>query len=287
MRFLCVFLCFDVSAALRLNIPNIEVNSAFESNASVASQSKPWEQIRYLIGAHHKAGTVLLREVMRSSFKVLGVEDIRTFTPHIFWSVHLSKSEQDEAHSNATAKGLSLRGVQIIRDPMSMIVSGYCYHHAGNEQHSPCAPQNIMSLTPTEGIPLMASYTLKVVAEMAGVQFDDDVLTVRFEDWTRSSADFDEQVNQIHDFLFRGVITAAERNDMIEQAKLQDIHRRSTDVDNSHVSSDECVKNGVAALHLIPDDSKSEIKDYRKILGYDSSTSLTISGRMFPYAAGS
>merc|ERR1712232_659439 len=127
---------------------------------------KPLDKRFFLIGAHHKAGTALLRQIMSSSFKVLGMHWNAT---NVAWVNHLSTKHLNRWYSEATEKGMEFRAVHIVRDPMAMIVSGYCYHHAGNEKGAKYAPPNITSLGPTEGIPVMATYMENVVAGMVEV----------------------------------------------------------------------------------------------------------------------
>jgi len=158
---------------------------------------------------------------------------------------------------NAGEQGL--RAVHIIRDPLEMVASGYCYHHAGNEREADFngfAPLNIESLNATEGVPLVAERMENVIKSMVEafmVSDSKDTYVVRYENLTRSSPAFDYNIAMMFDFLFGGLITPAEMQQIKIEAQVEDLNRGQDGYsDDGHVSDDECKLQARAALQYIP-----------------------------------
>jgi hypothetical protein len=266
---------------------------------------KPWDSHLYLVGVRHKAGSQLLRNTMRKVFDTLGasdscrvceggvsiittngsthmeggksVADVCSQKPDctIRWhNCNLDGTALTEHRQLASKKGIPLRAVHIIRDPLQMVASAYCYHHAGNEMPgSPSAPPNIMELNATEGVPLVAVRMLPVCQAMASahaVHNISDDYVVRYENMTRSSADFDYGVASMFDFLFENMITANERERIEAVARTEDLNSQLYNgfSDAGHVSDADCKERAQKALRLIPEPLNSTYRELQAVLGY-------------------
>jgi hypothetical protein len=222
---------------------------------------KPWNNHLYFVGVRHKAGSQVLRNIMRKTFDTLGancscrvpengpdasiittigsthleggkmVPNVCSQEPdcNIHWhNCNLDGTALTEHRGLASKKGIPLRSVHIIRDPLQMVASAYCYHHAGNEMPgSPFAPSNIMELNADEGVPLVAAAMLPVSQAMASahaVHNISDDYVLRYENMTRSSADFDSGVAGMFDFLFENMITANMREQIEAVARTEDLN---------------------------------------------------------------
>jgi len=288
----------DMSALLQTNRQFIKQASALGVSA------KPWDDHLYLVGVHHKAGSQLLRNTMRKAFDALGanyscrvseggssiittdgsqhleggklVPNVCSQCPecNIRWDNGVFSGTTLTNHRQlASQKGVGLRAVHIIRDPLQMVASAYCYHHAGNEPGSPLAPPNIMELNAEEGVPLVAARMLAAVVPMASAYAahnSSSDYVVRYEDLTRSSADFDSSVASMFDFLFEDMITVEERKEIEMLARTEDLNSPFYNgaSDQGHVSEPDCKEQAEAALQLIPEPLNSTYHELQASLGY-------------------
>merc|ERR1719359_1542584 len=78
---------------------------------------------------------------------------------------------------------------------------------------------------PEEGVPAVAAKMFAVVERMVKVYDAPDVFTVRFEDFTRSSKDFDAELSRLFDFAFGDAITPAARKLIDRAARCEDLKR--------------------------------------------------------------
>lgn len=212
------------------------------SHASHASLPTPWDRRNYLVGTSHKAGSHLLRNVMRRTFDILGAN----FSCHyivksagaVITSMggeHVCQDTKAPVRFQNTNNARTIlqmrlegpmRGVMIIRDPFEMVASAYVYHHRGAEVGSPLAPSNVMSLGPNDGVPATAQSMWHVVENMTQAYqvAGDDVLPVRYEDFTRSSVDFNATMDKIIHFLFEGEITEVQKLRILQSTQYEDIN---------------------------------------------------------------
>ena len=140
----------------------------FETVEPVAA---PWDKHIFIVGANHKAGTFLLRKIMRHWFDLLGATSSctmerswpRSITTlnHIHncdlypapirytWNISGDMILQMRKETN-DMKG-DLRGVIIVRDPLEMVASAYVYHHRGEEPWNEPMEQGIPLMAPEDG----------------------------------------------------------------------------------------------------------------------------------------
>jgi len=276
--------------------------SLMQTSFQLEKRSKPWDEHLYVVGVYHKAGSQVLRNMMKKTFDALGADyscrecegGSSTITSNgnshmeggqsvlnicdrepdcpIHWNNCNFRAEALLADRQlAGEKGM--RAVRIIRDPLQMVASAYCYHHAGNEQGSSSAPPNVMELNAEEGVPLTALTMLNVVQSMASAHQEAtsrDTYSVVYENLTRSSADFDAIVAEMFDFLFAGMITAEERRQIEMEARTEDLNSEYFNgaSKDEHVSDPDCKEQAIAALSLIPADLYSQYQEYQAVLGY-------------------
>lgn len=262
---------------------------------------KPWDRRNYLVGTSHKAGSHLLRNVMRRTFDILGANFschyiakpngavITTIGGHHVCQDTLAPVRFQNGNNPRTILEMrqegAMRGVMIIRDPFEMVASAYVYHHRGAEKGSPDAPANVMSLGPNEGVRETAQSMWPVVENMtqAYLVAGDDVLPVRYEDFTRSAVEFNATVAKIIRFLFEGEITEVQKLTILASAQNEDLNgpyglSKSLDVieelrqnpENriNHTSDEEDVRRARAAVPLISSELHEKYAKLREIMGY-------------------
>eukprot|EP00931_Biecheleriopsis_adriatica_P108949 TRINITY_DN8321_c0_g2_i1.p1 TRINITY_DN8321_c0_g2~~TRINITY_DN8321_c0_g2_i1.p1 ORF type:complete len:317 (-),score=70.17 TRINITY_DN8321_c0_g2_i1:81-1031(-) len=292
----CIHLGDEADMGVQFLQSNVWSQPSFQG-----SKGKPWDHHLYLVGTRHKAGSQVLRNIMRRTFDLLGAdhsckedfvgvpitsqgyshmshgkevfnicEKMNAYIP-IHWN-NMLKAEALLANRKLAGKN-GMRAVHIIRDPLQMVASAYCYHHSGREPGSSFAPFNIMALSPHEGVPSVAKHMRTNVAEMVGAfnaSKKEDTYVVKFEDLSHSSAVFDKTVADMIDFLFEDLISSKEKQRVLKEAKLEDLHRgeRGFSAGTGHVSDDKCKDEANAALELIDADLLSEYQSFQATLGY-------------------
>jgi len=160
-------LCQEIVGAGNLLIQK-QLSVHFETVEPVAA---PWDKHIFIVGANHKAGTFLLRKIMRHWFDLLGATSSctmerswpRSITTlnHIHncdlypapirytWNISGDMILQMRKETN-DMKG-DLRGVIIVRDPLEMVASAYVYHHRGEEPWNEPMEQGIPLMAPEDG----------------------------------------------------------------------------------------------------------------------------------------
>lgn len=273
---------------------------------------KPWERRNYLVATSHKGGSHLLRNVMRRTFDILGATFACTYSkrPDSAFTMtaiggknqcNVTKAPIRFANENSPGtidemrREGALRGVMIIRDPHDMLASAYVYHHRGMEPWSDVPPPNISKMGPEEGVIWLAYNMQEIVRNMTKAYLDngDDVITVRYEDFTKSPAHFDANMAKVLDFLFGEEITEEQRRQILQDARLEDANgpyglTRSMDAILAHQNPGETLKEpsatsegnhsndqndearAKAALNspYMPEDIKYNYTVMRKILNY-------------------
>jgi len=262
-----------------------------------AQISKPWDHHLYVVGTRHKAGDNLLSNIMSRAFGILSAtcgcsetydqalpldcslpdwndlyEDLCFCAPHVNCSIHFNGvfTGEDLLHDREMAGKRGMRAVHIIRDPLQMVASAYCFHHSGQELGTLYAPANITLLNVTEGVPLVAKYMLQIMSQMVDsylVSDTRDTYIIWYENMTRSSSDFDHKVAEMIDFLFENIISPAQKQQIQIEARLEDPSRPNV-LHSGHVSDEECKVRAGEAFKYIPEDLYSQYQQYRAVLGY-------------------
>merc|ERR1719210_1039520 len=121
-----------------------------------------------------------------------------------------------------------------------------------------------MELNAEEGVPQMAQTMYGVIHDMVTTYetaYKNDTYTMFYEKLTRSSEDFDANVAEMFDFLFDGLITQAQRQQIEREAKYVDLNRGRNNYSahkKSHISDDACKERASEALQFIPEPLASE-----------------------------
>mmetsp|Transcript_43729 Transcript_43729/g.81588 ORF Transcript_43729/g.81588 Transcript_43729/m.81588 type:complete len:313 (+) Transcript_43729:58-996(+) len=258
----------------------------------------PWDVHTYLVGASHKSGTVLLRDLVGRAFLAL---DDSLFSCQMWPAGEWGLLTLDGLHNcsdypntsirfdlNIRAEHIlqlreevgpdAMRALTMIRDPAVMLASAYCYHHDGQEyglqpdadrEHWPWP--GIMHMGPQEGMNALADGMFGVIEEMikAVRVAGPDFLIMRLEDVTRSSADFDKAMDRMVDFMFDDLISPHEREEVLQQLQLEDMNRHS-DPDSTaeiHSNSKDCEEKALAVLPSLVNVS-AQLQEYQRALGY-------------------
>lgn len=266
-----------------------EVNKNREQ-VLLTEPTKPWDKHFCYVGTNHKAGSQLLRNIMSRSFDALGANYSCRFGPHssitkvggenpclstpdchIKWDNDIEPKKMSFVRANAREANMPLHGVHIIRDPFFMIASAYCYHHRGMEVGSPWAPKGITEMDYAEGIPAIAQTMFPIIDHMvkAYIANQGDMYTVRFENLTKSSEDFDTNVALIFDFMFGDHISLAQRQQIETEAMKEDLHRGLNGRSKpNHHSSDNDEAMALAHISHLPANLYGIYRQYRDWLGY-------------------
>ncbi|CAE7196607.1 abh1 [Symbiodinium sp. CCMP2592] len=185
---------------------------------------KPWDVFDFVGAVHHKSGVSLLHKIWIYLFQgVLGAQDDNmgeiitpcydecrnTEAPIRFIIDTASPELVERQRARAKEKGKGLRVAGLIRDPVSMAVSAYCYHASGQEHLNvvfmpPGWPEvSLQTMSPQEGISFVAERMLQYVVNMTDLFEDpaDGMVFLHFETATSSSESFDKAVKQILDGL--------------------------------------------------------------------------------------
>ena len=238
---------------------------------------------KYIAVAHHKSGVYVMGQLWELIFFALGATTsdmgmwIQPCYPHTCYSpeapiqIWVDMYSYDKAQEERVAAGANgMRVVGIVRDPVSMIVSAYCYHHRGKELDSilffPAAL--LVVLGPKEGLKLVAEGMLPAVENMTSAfeQPSHDTFRLEYEKLTRSSDGFDQQMGEMMNFLFQDLITPAERSQVLNATKWADLHRHPPTDD--HQNNQECEDEVRKYVPSLPADILSRYRSFQERLGY-------------------
>lgn len=238
--------------------------------------------LRWVYGAHHKAGTVLLRQLAAEQADVLGVEGcysmgtygwlpkrcpvLRRKQARLFFRCSLVSQWLQDLHG----RGLTFRTAHIIRDPIAMVVSGYIYHQK-NEEDSPSILKPFRNASMLDALAAEASFVL----EHSGKQMVDtflhyppNSLHVRLEDFTSSSSSYDETVQVLYDHMAGDIVNASQRTELMTRAVKHDLKRGGKFVP-VHVADVDRTEEVRKVVDQLPPDVLAKLKEMRRTLGYE------------------
>ncbi len=186
------------------------------SPARYKYKSKPWEVNDYIFANYHKAGVFLSIELLLKITGILGAADevvgqieypcypnrrpplcYNTEAPMRFFTDSLNASVLEAERRKSGSKRLLVAG--LVRDPLMMVASAYCYHHTGQEIGNKLFPVlEIMQKGLEQGTALVAEHLLPIAEWMASIYEhpDPDILRLEFDDMTKSSDGFDLAVQR-------------------------------------------------------------------------------------------
>eukprot|EP00435_Cladocopium_sp_Y103_P001898 s3382_g1.t1 len=263
---------------------------------------RPWEVNNYIVATYHKAGAFLSDGLTRTILEILGAP--KEVFGHVEYPCYSSGRDSWLCHNmeapfrvyidafNASVESVErlksgskkLLVAGFVRDPLEMVASAYCYHHAGQELGNQLFPvQEIMQMGPEEGTEVTATALLPLAEWMTSVfeHPDEDTLRLDFEDLTKSSAGFDSGVQRLLNHFFgtgTDLISTQERFLITERAKKIDANRNpeaTTVYINSsfpsvqHSSDPVCKKAAHSALHKSLNPALlASYQDLQRRLGY-------------------
>ncbi|CAE7709819.1 NSUN2, partial [Symbiodinium pilosum] len=252
------------------------------ASSGIASPAEPklWEDHRYLAATYHKSGSWLLYKLTHQIFESLGAADkdfgfvslnsSQNLDAPILYMEGVYSAKVAELERRASgAKGIRAAGC--VRDPLAMIASAYCYHHRGEELSNPeMDPEDkVPSMGPNEGTAYMALQMLSSIQNMVEAfksPQPEDTHLVRFETISRSSKDFDHEVEKLLDFWLPGL--APEHRELARAAaSLADLNRYPTE-DVAHTNSPDCEALALAAAERMPGALLSQYRSFQRRLGY-------------------
>lgn len=270
--------------SIAMNFVQRKVLPRFAELPMLSAKSKPWHLHNYVGFCHHKAGVYLLSELWVLSFMALGAKksDMGMWmqpcyspqacyspeAPIQFWVDMYSAEKAQRAREAAGKKGL--RVVGIVRDPISMIASAYCYHHRGKEMNNwfffPA--RLLLLLGPKEGLKFVAEHMLPMMENLTSVfeHQSNDTFRLDYEKVVASSESFDQQMDQMIDFMFGDQIDAEERSKVFNATQWADLHRHPRADD--HGNDDACEEEVRQYVPTLPPDLLSQYRSYQQRLGY-------------------
>ncbi|CAE7231524.1 phr [Symbiodinium natans] len=266
------------------------------STGTPRSRLKPWEVYRFYTCAHHKAGVDLNLFLELNVFSALGLDMSKDFG---VWAHFCPPGPPDfcynpEAKVRIAMDICSWETVQLereaaspqrvlvagtVRDPLDMVASAYCYHHAWNEWNNPTfekPPLKVEFMDVHEGVDFMAKNMLEAVANMTSIhsQPHSDTYRIAYEAITRSSQDFDEEVTKLIDFWSQGLLTQRERDLALEAARTTDLHRHPDHQPANHTNDEECMAQARAATHTLQPEILAQYHEFQRRLGYEAPWAL-------------
>ena len=175
---------------------------------------KPWEVNNYIVASYHKAGVTLsehlalkILNILGAPMEVLGHVEYPCYSlrkdglsqvcynldaPFRLYTDSFNASLKSAEQRKSGNKKVLVAG--LVRDPLEMVASAYCYHHDGQEFGNWLFPvQDIMQMGPEEGTEVTAKALLPLAEWMTSVfeNPDNNTLRLEFDDLTKSSAGFD------------------------------------------------------------------------------------------------
>lgn len=268
------------------------------SPARYKYKSKPWEVNNYIVANYHKAGVFLSVELLLKITGILGAADevvgqieypcyenlrpsfcYNTEAPMRFFTDSLNASVLEAERRKSGSKRLLVAG--LVRDPLMMVASAYCYHRTGQEIGNELFPVlEIMQKGLEQGTALVAEHFLPLIEWMASIYEhpDPDILRLEFDDITKSSDGFDLAVQRLLDHFFgtgTELISEQDRFHMIQAARELDINRHpsasyvTVGLPTEHSTDTTCKKAARATLDTSLDSALLEkYKDLQLRLGY-------------------
>uniref|UniRef100_A0A7S1WSV5 Sulfotransferase domain-containing protein n=1 Tax=Alexandrium catenella TaxID=2925 RepID=A0A7S1WSV5_ALECA len=252
--------------------------------------ARSWKGPLWFFAASHKAGTNLLFSLASIQASTLGLAICSgTCGANLYFGKvceigESTVSERTMFYCNTGAADLEkarkiagdqLRAVQIVRDPLAMVVSGYVYDMR-QKVDGFHASRSMRRMSLAQGLATEAEFAVKnVLPQMLNVyrhgQTHGDSLVLRMEDFEASSEKFDETVARLFNYTMRGLPAFYNRGVlemMLQSAAKEDIRRNPVPDGLSFVSPVMLKDEAHSALSSIPADLLKQLYEYRRELGY-------------------
>lgn len=250
-----------------------------------SQHSKPpsTKQMRWIYGAHHKAGTDLLRHLAQDQDHLMHLDGCFSWGGPIY-SPNLCHMFFRERHQlwfrcqlkadwllELRKKGYLLRVAHMIRDPIAMAVSGYIYHRKSNDV--PARLRGQVDTSVVAGLTLEARYILETSGRAmleTYLNATEDVLHLRFESFMQSSESFDETTRALYEYMAGDLLSESELEGLQKKASAHDLRRMNlTSIPTMHVADEDMKKQVKEVVDQMPEDILRQLKDMRRSLGYE------------------
>lgn len=252
-----------------------------------------WDEELVVVGVDHKSGSALLNHMFTGMFGYLEatfscrehagmlhgltVDSEHTCSDVPECNIHFNNAingaDLIRDREEAASKGIPMRAVTSFRDPFEMIVSATTYHVSGEEDGGVriTGGTNVTGWRYEDALPIMAQSMLGPITSMFSAYQaadDADTYTIRYEEITSSSENFDHITDQMIDFVFGPFISAEQRQGLQNIARIQDLHRIPDEEESSHVSEDEDKDEARACLSLMDPILMAGYEQMRAAMGY-------------------
>jgi len=248
----------------------------------------------WVFSAHHKAGTRLLKHLAAEQASAMNfsqchrsawapncsaLNDPTSSAPAIWFLA----GPRDWERSEPKWRDKDVRFVDVIRDPVAMVVSGYIFNTrrgADVPRDTPPALRREAEMPMKEGMTLEAQWVVnqtglemdlitKGIAERTtGEGVHTRAIRVRFEDFDASPESFDATAAKLYNFTVGDVISRASMADLVAKASLHDLHRHPDATENIHVAPEDLEKRAEEALRSISMKVLEQLHLLREKLGY-------------------
>ena len=107
------------------------------------------------------------------------------------------------------------------------------------------------------------SYMVDMYARMTPLE----TFTMRYEEVTKSTADFDENIQGLLRHFFDGLVSETVLQELADSAKLEDLHRHP-EIGHEHPNDPDCMETAHAALLSLDPAILEQLKAWQAQLGY-------------------
>mmetsp|Transcript_32683 Transcript_32683/g.75596 ORF Transcript_32683/g.75596 Transcript_32683/m.75596 type:complete len:254 (-) Transcript_32683:52-813(-) len=199
----------------------------------------------------------------------------------IHWDNGSNLTRLQASRAAAARTGKQLRAGHALRKPKDMLISAYCYHHRGQEYGEFWQFQvkwpDIMFQGPVEGMMALWPPMRVIIQGMVDIYVDagndKDVHHLRFETMGESAHSFDREARNLYSFLLQPYITDDQLEQLLQDAKVEDLHRDKDDSDgisagSEHRNGDNCMETAAAQLLQLDPAVLEQLRHWQEQLGY-------------------
>lgn len=253
-----------------ISMPSEVVGASDKTQTDVESLAKG----RVLaVATHHKTGTVLLSCIADKL-----VDNVEVVTRYGVHDEHTSLFRHynlmDIKAYDILKEERNYRLIHVVRDPIALIISGYCYHlrKADTQLVPNTGPKVLRDLSLEEGLVHEAhSEMISTLTEMSGLMNatfgDEQVATIGLEDFEYN---FDGTIALIVEFLFGKNHPRA--NEMVQRAALCNIKNNEVLMkqmaSNGHINSKECYSEASNTIKRSKNQIWEDVRAFGHELGF-------------------
>lgn len=245
---------------------------------AVSDKEKEEKDRIWVFGSHNRAGSTMLYKLaelqanrslvmMCTSFGKFGwaYRWCKKHDPRIWYLSDLTA----EHLQNVSQHGRSFRAVNLLRDPIAMVISGYIIHLQVDDTPEELLP--IRNMTMADGLAAEADFQFKhglgEMLELYQHAPRPQTLHVRFEDFALDSVEFDATTERVYNHTFGDLVPDNIMTQFIREAQAMDITRNPRSAIGSMPL--DVVERQVSALFAaMPKATLERLKRARETVGY-------------------